>query len=132
MKYRPKNSDSIYTNNSSFTLCWNSEKIGTKYSEFVIRRLLNTYDNWVADYDKYKDNNRIKNFIKAEIDSAKQEVDQIKSLGVMGNINFKDCEEFGSENEESGESNNSFVISNSRVRRVYKIRLGRRTEKKDI
>lgn len=64
MKYR-KDSDYVFFK-GKYRICWNSEGIRDEYNPRIIESILKKYEEWLTDYERNSDNQRIKEKIQKE------------------------------------------------------------------
>ena len=95
MKYRI-DSDYVFSK-GKYRICWNTEAIRDEYNPIVVEKVLQKYQEWLADYALNFDNERIQELIEKELRNSIDECQEKKI-----NSSYLD------EEEEEDEDNNYF------------------------
>lgn len=107
---KPRNHNcNFYQNVSKYPLCWNFD-CGGYASFYVINKIFKVYESWLDEYDKSKDEEKIKEIINKEIKIAKTNFENNKKLG-NDDYELHQNSEDSEENEESDNDQNSEELS---------------------
>jgi hypothetical protein len=136
MKMRDFDTNYVYPSDWRFKICYHFDRVGREFDVTIYERLLKKYEDWLADYEKYSDNERIKKLIQDEVEKAKSEPDY-KRVFMRENADQLDYILDGIEDSEEGsvlsddfiQNDNEVTLANQRKVKYFNKSLGRKKKK---
>lgn len=103
---KPRSHDcNFYENSSKYPLCWNFD-CGAYANFSVINKIFKVYESWLDEYDKSKDEKKIKEIINKEVQKAQADFENNKKLGKDDYELFQNSEDDEENSEEIEENDN--------------------------
>jgi hypothetical protein len=139
MKMRDYDTNYVYPSDWRFKICYHFDRVGREFDVRVYERLLKKYEDWLADYEKNSDNERIKNLIRVEVETAKSEPDHNRTFMrenadqldyILDDI--EDPEEGSVLSDDFIQNDNEVTLANERKVKFFNFSLGRKKKKRTL